>query len=71
MLDAAASASIREAAAEEGTEAQRGIMDAYFHESSRLACQLVLRAEDDGMRLALPDDVTNMLEVPLWMRGTR
>jgi hypothetical protein len=43
----------------------------YLAENSRLACQLVLRAEDDGLELSLPEDVTNVLEVPLWMRGSR
>mgnify|MGYP002839275696 CR=1 FL=1 len=44
---------------------------AYVDESSRLACQLLLRPEDSGLVVALPDDVLNILEVPLWLRGSR
>ena len=43
----------------------------YLREHSRLACQLVMRKEDNGLVVRLPDDVTNMLEVPLWLRGSR
>jgi ferredoxin len=41
----------------------------FLSATSRLACQIVLRAEDEGLTIALPDDVTNMLEVPLWLRN--
>jgi 2Fe-2S ferredoxin len=61
MLDTAATA-----AARLGGEAE-----AYLAESSRLACQLVIQREHDGLVLELPDDVTNVLEVPLWLRGSR
>jgi 2Fe-2S ferredoxin len=65
MLDTAATA----AAVQEGGDASAG--DAYLNESSRLACQLVVRPGDDGLVVQLPDDVLNVLEVPLWLRGSR
>ena len=43
--------------------------ETYLSDGSRLACQLTLRAEDDGIVVELPGDVVNMLEVPLWMRN--
>jgi len=34
----------------------------------RLACRVEITVEMSGIEINLPDDVTNMLEVPLWMR---
>lgn len=39
--------------------------------NSRLSCQIELREDDDGLEVTLPADVTNALEVPLWLRGQR
>lgn len=64
MLDTAAMA-----AARGNEDAMANIT--YLEDHSRLACQLVLRAEDSGLAVELPDDVTNVLEVPLWLRGSR
>ena len=64
MLDVAAAA----AAKLSGDDAAA---DAYLSEASRLACQITLRPEDDGLVVTLPEDVTNVLEVPLWLRGDR
>ena len=33
--------------------------------------QVRLGAEHSGLIIELPEDVTNMLEVPLWLRGSR
>lgn len=49
----------------------RELAMSYLDDASRLACQLTLRAEDDGLVIELPEDVVNMLEIPLWMRGSR
>ena len=65
MLDTAATAASRQPDADEDAAA------AYLDENSRLACQLVLRPQDDGLIVRLPDDVLNILEVPLWLRGSR
>jgi ferredoxin len=65
MLDTAASAAARQ------PDADADAADAYLAPESRLACQLVLRAGDDGLEVTLPDDVLNILEVPLWLRGSR
>ena len=62
MLDAASAA-----AARQGDPNPQ----AYLEEESRLACQLILRPGDGGLVVRLPEDVTNMLEVPLWMRPLR
>jgi len=43
----------------------------FLGDASRLSCQVVLRPEDDGLAVLLPPDVTNVLEVPLWLRGQR
>jgi len=69
MLDSAAAAISRQAdaAGEDGA----AVAEVYLADKSRLACQLVLREEDDGLELTLPEDVLNMLEVPLWLRGSR
>ena len=64
MLDVAAAAAARSADAE-------GAADHYLDATSRLGCQITLRREDDGLVIRLPDDVTNVLEVPLWLRGSR
>ena len=64
MLDTAATA-----AARQGGDAS--IADEFLADASRLACQVVLRPEDDGMVVTLPEDVLNVLEVPLWLRGSR
>lgn len=40
-----------------------------FVDRSRLSCQLRLWEEHDGLEVKLPESVTNMLEVPLWMRN--
>ncbi|KAJ1456896.1 hypothetical protein M885DRAFT_516473 [Pelagophyceae sp. CCMP2097] len=45
--------------------------EAFRFETSRLACQVTLRPGDDGLVVALPEDVCNVLEVPLWLRGSR
>ena len=45
--------------------------EAFLADESRLACQLELRPEDSGLVVALPDDVLNILEVPIWLRGSR
>lgn len=63
MLDTAATAYAKI----EGDE----VLDSFLAESSRLACQWVLREEDDGLTIELPSDVCNVLEVPLWLRGSR
>ncbi len=65
MLDTAATAAQNLGSGDDTT------MEAYLSERSRLACQVVLRPEDDGLAIELPDDVTNVLEVPLWLRGSR
>ena len=65
MLDSAASAAARQ------PDADPQVAEAYLAEESRLACQLRLRAEDAGLEVALPEDVLNILEVPLWLRGSR
>jgi len=64
MLDVAAGA----AAHQSGDDS---VADEYLADSSRLGCQLTLRHSDDGLVVTLPDDVTNVLEVPLWLRGSR
>ena len=46
-------------------------VEQYLMPSSRLACQLVLQPEHDGLEITLPDDVCNVLEVPLWLRNSR
>ena len=46
-------------------------VEQYLVASSRLACQLVLQPEHDGLEITLPDDVCNVLEVPLWLRNSR
>ena len=66
MLDSAAMAAQRLA-----DDDNVNVADEFLAESSRLACQIVLRPQDDGLVVSLPDDVTNMLEVPLWLRGGR
>ena len=67
MLDTAATAAARL----QGHGAAPTAAEAYTTESSRLACQITLRPEDSGLIVALPDDVLNILEVPLWLRGCR
>lgn len=67
----AAAAAERQAEAGGVDEGEVSLVDQYLDENSRLACQLVLRKEDEGLELTLPDDVLNMLEVPLWLRGSR
>ena len=47
------------------------VLESFLADDSRLACQWILRKEDDGLTIELPDDVCNMLEVPLWLRGSR
>ena len=64
MLDTAASAAMRQ-------NNDDALADAYLDEKSRLSCQLVLRTADDGLVVTLPEDVLNVLEVPLWLRGSR
>ena len=61
MLDVAAGA----AAHQSGDDAA----ESYLADNSRLACQIRIRDCDEGMVVALPDDVTNVLEVPLWLRS--
>ena len=68
MLDSATAAAQRQAG--DGAD-EDAIAEEYLQGRSRLACQLVMREEDDGLVVRLPDDVTNMLEVPLWLRGSR
>lgn len=65
MLDTAATAAARQ------PDADLAAAQAYQDEASRLACQLELRAEDGGLVITLPEDVLNVLEVPLWLRGDR
>ena len=36
---------------------------------ARLACQIELREELDGILVVLPESMHNMLEIPLWMRN--
>ena len=67
MLDTAATAAFRLAAPKDAEE----VLAAYLADNSRLACQWILRPEDDGLVIELPDDVCNILEVPLWLRGGR
>lgn len=43
--------------------------ETYLSDESRLACQLTLRPEDDGLVIELPEDIVNMMEVPLFMRN--
>ena len=71
MLDTAAAASAKLAGGDGDCDLSASVLDSYLSENSRLACQWELRAEDDGLVIALPDDVCNMLEVPLWLRGSR
>ena len=68
MLDSAVAAAQRQAG--DGADVD-AIAEEYLRERSRLACQLVMRKEDNGLAVRLPNDVTNMLEVPLWLRGSR
>lgn len=63
MLDTAATAASRQHG--------EGAGDVYLADESRLACQVVLRPGDDGLVITLPEDVLNVLEVPLWLRGSR
>ena len=65
MLDTAVMAASRQPDA----DAEAAV--AYLDENSRLACQLSLRRDDAGLVVTLPDDVLNILEVPLWLRGNR
>jgi hypothetical protein len=37
-------------------------------EAARLACQLAMTPELNGMHVSVPGSSHNMLEVPLWMR---
>ena len=69
MLDTAATAAA--AIEQQGDEARADIMNEYLQLNSRLACQWLLRPADDGLEIQLPDDVTNVLEVPLSLRGSR
>ena len=66
MLDTAATAAERL-----GSGRSENVADEYLSDNSRLACQFTLQAEHDGLVLTLPEDVTNVLEVPLWLRGSR
>jgi len=65
MLDTAAAAAVRQPGAPDDAG------DAFLADDSRLACQITLRASDSGLEVTLPDDVLNILEVPLWLRGSR
>ena len=69
MLETAVTAVLRTNTLE-GAAAER-VEDEYLGHRSRLACQLAIRAEDEGLVVTLPDDVLNVLEVPLWLRGSR
>eukprot|EP00466_Bigelowiella_natans_P008414 jgi/Bigna1/146787/aug1.121_g21495 len=40
-----------------------------FLRNARLACQIEISPEMDGASIVLPENATNMLEVPLWMRA--
>lgn len=64
MLDVAATAAARQGGDD-------SLADSYLNDDSRLACQIVLRSSDDGLVVEMPDDVLNVLEVPLWLRGSR
>ena len=35
---------------------------------SRLSCQIKLDKDHDGLEAYIPENLYNMLEVPLWMR---
>jgi hypothetical protein len=37
-------------------------------DAMRLACQLTITSELNGMHVGVPSSSHNMLEVPLWMR---
>ena len=65
MLDTAAMAAQRTQQLDDAGVEQ------YLMPNSRLACQLVLQPEHDGLEVTLPDDVCNVLEVPLWLRNSR
>jgi ferredoxin len=69
MLDVAATAAAKLADADE--DANAALLDQYLDGASRLACQWELRPSDDGLVIELPEDVCNVLEVPLWLRGSR
>ena len=63
MLETAGTAAEKQG----GADAER-----FLEPSSRLACQITLRApQDQGLHVLLPEDVVNVLEVPLWLRGQR
>jgi 2Fe-2S ferredoxin len=42
--------------------------DGYL-ENSRLGCQIKLTSEMDGMEIMVPEIMTNMMEIPLWLRN--
>ena len=69
MLDTAVTAALRSNDLDK--QAAEQMEESYLMPSSRLACQLTVRPEDDGLVITLPDDVLNVLEVPLWLRGSR
>ena len=37
--------------------------------SARLACQIELTKELDGLLVVLPESMHNILEIPLWLRN--
>ena len=40
-----------------------------FLEHARLGCQIELTAAMDGMVVQVPELMTNMMEIPLWLRS--
>ena len=49
--------------------AERGPAAAAFLSRARLSCQIELEEQLDGLRVAIPETLFNMLEIPLHMRS--
>ena len=44
-------------------------MAAAYTEGARLSCQIEIDEELDGLRVAIPESLFNLLEIPLHMRA--
>ena len=49
--------------------AERALVEATYTEGARLSCQVVLDENLDGLRVAIPESLFNLLEIPLHMRA--
>ena len=49
--------------------AERALVETTYTEGARLSCQVVLDENLDGLRVAIPESLFNLLEIPLHMRA--